>query len=71
MAAGAQLKAMEERISKLREAGLDADPDVSGRGKSERSGRHTPNLLFHILGFVPRRKTGLEVEHLADRGRGC
>ena len=28
VAAGAQLKAMEERIAKLREAGLDADPDV-------------------------------------------
>ena len=35
VAAGAQLKVMEERIAKLREAGLDADPDVSHGDKRE------------------------------------
>ena len=72
VASGAQLKAMEERIAKLREAGLDADPDVSGNAgrRDNLTEFHPTSYYVCISGFVPRRKIGLQVEHLADRGRG-
>ena len=62
VAAGAQLKAMEERISKLREAGLDADPDVSERENGIIwPGSHPTYFVFQVLSLAAKLASKLSI----------